>query len=116
MEYVVITVVAAAVVFFVSYPLFGRPRKLYDIEGSFESGGAAELEHLRLRTSRIEENMRELEFEHQMGKLSEEDYAALSGGYTKEMHEVTTSLEALAAKREVEDLIENEVRARRRIK
>jgi hypothetical protein len=116
MEYVVIAIVASAAVYYVSYPLFGRPRRLYDVEAALEFGGAAEFEHLRLRKARIEENVRELEFEHQMGKLSEEDYAALSGGYTNEMDEVTKLLEALAAKRQVEDLIENEVRGRRRIK
>lgn len=116
MEYVVIALVASAAVYYVSYPLFGRPRKLYDVEAALESGGAVELEHLRLRKSRIEENMRELDFEHEMGKLSEEDYASLRGGYTNEIDEVTRLLEALAAKRDVEDLIENEVRARRRIK
>jgi hypothetical protein len=116
MEYVAVAIVAVAAVLFVSYPLFGRPRKLYDIESVFDSGDAAKLNQLRLKKARAEDNLRELEFEHQMGKLSDEDYAALREGYTKEMDEVTRSLDAHKVKEEIEDLIEKEVRTRRRIK
>ena len=116
MEYVAIAICAAAAVLLVSYPLFGRQRKLYDIEGAFDFGGVAELNHLRLKKARVEDNLRELDFEHQMGKLSEQDYAALRDGYAKEMEDISRSLSARKVKEEIEDLIEKEVRTRRRIK
>lgn len=116
MEYTVIAIIAAAVFVFVSRPLFGRQRRLYDIESAFELGDTRHLDYLGLRKARIEENSRELEFEYQMGKLSEQDYAVLRDGYEKEMEDVTRSLESLKTRQDYEDLIEDEVRARRRIK
>jgi hypothetical protein len=115
-EYVVIAIVAVAALLFVSYPLIGKPRKLYDIESASDSGDAATINHLRLKKARVEENLRELEFEHEMGKLSEHDYAALREGYAKEIDELSRSLDAHRVKEDTENLIENEVRTRRRIK
>lgn len=116
MEYAVFAIVAVASLLFVSYPLFGRPRRLYDLESAFDAGDAKKIDHLRARKTRVEENIRELEFEHQMGKLSEQDYATLREGYAKEMEDISRSLDAHRVKKELEDLIENEVRTRRRIK
>jgi hypothetical protein len=116
MEYAVIAIIGLGVLVFVSRPLFGRERRLYEIESAFESGDAGRLNHLNIKRARIEENLRELEFEHEMGKLSDEDYAALRGGYTKENEDVEKSLASLKVRANVEKLIESEVRSRRRIK
>lgn len=116
MEYVAIALIAIAVVGFVAYPLFGRQRRLYHIEDSFEAGDAKQLNHLGFRNARIEENLRELDFEHEMGKLSEQDYAALRDGYTREAEEVAKAVDKFKIREEIEELIEGEVRSRRRIK
>jgi len=116
MEYVAIALVAIGVVVFVAYPLFGRQRRLYHIEDSFEAGDTKQLNHLNFRKARIEENLRELDFEHEMGKLSEQDYAALREGYSKEAEEVATAVDKHRIREEIEELIEDEVRSRRRIK
>ncbi len=116
MEYIVIVLVAIAAVVFVSYPLFGRQRRLYHIEDAFEFGDARQLGYLNLTKGRIEENLRELEFEYQMGKLSEQDYAALRDGYASEVEEAAKVLDKFKVREEIETLIESEVRSRRRIK
>jgi hypothetical protein len=116
MEYVAITLVAIGVVVFVAYPLFGRKRRLYHIEDAFEAGDARQLHHLTFKKARIEENLRELDFEHEMGKLSEQDYAALREGYATEADEVAKAVDRFKIREEIEELIEGEVRSRRRIK
>jgi len=116
MEYVVIALIAIALVVFVTYPLFGRQRRLHHIEEAFDTGDAKQLNHLNFRKARIEENLRELDFEHQMGKLSAEDYAALRDGYAKETEEVAKTIERYKIREEIEELIESEVRSRRRTK
>jgi hypothetical protein len=116
MEYVAIVLVAIAVAVFISIPLFGDRRKLYGIEGAFEFDDSKRLNSLNLRRARIEENLRELEFEYRMGKLSERDYDSLRRDYTNELEDVTKALDRLKIGEEVQDLIEAEVRSRRRIK
>lgn len=115
MPYIAIVIVAAAVVAFIARPLFGRQRRLYHLEDTFDVGDTGQLNLLTSRKARIEENMRELEFEFQMGKLSSEDYSALKNGYTSEMEAVAKSMEKFQTRQEIGDLIENEVRSRRRI-
>jgi len=116
MEYVVIALIAIVVVAFVAYPLIGRQRRLYHIEEAFDTGDAKQLSYLGFRKTRIEENLRELDFEQQMGKLSDQDYAALRDGYAKEGDEVAKAIERYKIRDEIEELIESEVRSRRRIK
>ena len=116
MEYVAITLIAIGVVVFVAYPLFGRKRRLYHLEDAFEAGDARQLNHLHFKKARIEENLRELDFEHEMGKLSEQDYAALREGYANEADEVAKAIDKHRVREEIEEMIETEVRSRRRIK
>jgi hypothetical protein len=116
MEYAAIGIVAIGVVALIAYPLFGRQRRLFHIEDAFEAGDAKQLSHLHHKKTRIEENLRELEFEHEMGKLSEQDFAALREGYANEADEVAKAIERHRIKEEIEELIEGEVRSRRRIK
>jgi hypothetical protein len=116
MEYVAIAIIAAGVVVLIAYPLFGRQRMLYHIEDAFETGDAKQLNNLIFRKSRIEENLSELDFEHEMGKLSEQDYTAIRDGYAKEADEVAKAIDKYRIREEIEELIEGEVRSRRRIK
>jgi hypothetical protein len=116
MEYIAIVILGAAVTAFIGGPLFGRQRRLYHLEDAIDFRDTNQLNYLASRKGRIEENMRELEFEFQMGKLSSEDYAALKNGYTSEMDGVAKAMERFQTRQEIGDIIENEVRSRRRIK
>jgi hypothetical protein len=116
MEYIAIVFIAVALVVFVTYPLFGRQRRLHELDDMFDFGDTKQLNFLTVKKARIEENLRELDFEHEMGKLSEQDYSALREGYVKEIDEITKALDRLRVKEEIEELIEGEVRSRRRIK
>lgn len=116
MEYIVIAIVAVFVILLVSYPLSGRQRQLYAIEDVIDLGDTKQIDYLNSKQASIASNIQELDFEHEMGKLSEQDYTALRQGYETEASRITAAIDKLRIKKEIEDLIEEEVRSRRRIK
>jgi hypothetical protein len=116
MEFVAIIIVAVFVVLLVTYPLFGRQRQLHQMEDAFDFGDTRQLDFLNTKKTSIENNIRELEFEHQMGKLSEQDFVALRQGYEAEAGKIEDAIDKLRIKKDIEDLIEEEVRSKRRIK
>lgn len=113
MEYIAITVIAVAGIYFVVYPLLSRNRA--DFDELFALGDTRQLNYLNSKKTLIFENIKELEFEYEMGKLSEEDYASLRQGYLREAEEVTKEIDELKVRAEIQELIEEDVRTRRRI-
>ncbi len=116
MEYIIIVLLATATIMFVTYPLFGAQRRLHHLEDAFDLGDPKQLSYLTLKKDRLTENLNELDFEHEMGKLSEEDYANIRAGYVSDAEQVGESIDRLRVKQEIEEAIESEVRSRRRIK
>jgi hypothetical protein len=115
MEFVALVIIAIFVMLLVSYPLFGRQRQLHQMEDAFDFGDTRQLDFLKSKKASIENNIRELEFEHQMGKLSEQDYETLRQGYENEVGKIDQSLDKLRIKKNIEEVIEEEVRSRRRV-
>ena len=116
MEYLVIVLLAVATIGFVTYPLFGAQRRLYHIEDAIDLGDSRQLDYLTLKKDRITENLNELDFEYEMGKLSEQDYTLIRRTYLSDAEKVSAAIDKLKIKEEIEGLIESEVRSRRRIK
>jgi len=114
MEYAIVMLLAALAIAFVTYPLLSR-RFRYDLEDVFTLGDAKQLNYLNSKKALILENVKELDFEYEMGKLSEDDYARLRAGYLTEAEGVLQALDQLKIREEIEELIEGEVRTRRRI-
>ncbi len=115
MDYVLIIAVAALTIGFVAYPMMTKKKYFYYMEDMFELGDVKQLNYLNAKKAGVLENIRELDFEHEMGKLSEEDYSRLRQGYLLEAQDIVKSIDKLKVKEEIEDLIEHEVRSRRRI-
>ncbi|UCG51851.1 MAG: hypothetical protein JSW58_17070 [Candidatus Latescibacterota bacterium] len=116
MEYIAIILFALAAIMFVTYPLFGRRRRFYEFEDVFDLGDIKQLDFLNSKKASINNNLRELDFEYEMGKLSEHDYTTLRAGYESEVESVEKAMDKLKIKKEIQELIESEVRSRRRIK
>jgi len=114
MEYFVIALLGVGALAFVASPLFSSKRYLLNIEDMFDLGDERQATYLNSRKQLVYENMRELDFEHEMGKLAEEDYSRLRRGYLMEAQDILRALERIKIKREIEDLIESDVRSRRR--
>ena len=76
----------------------------------------ARLNYLYARRSVVYDNMRDLDGEFQMGKLSKEDHERLRDGLMAEAAEVVKEIDEAHIRREVEDAIEADASAQRRLK
>ena len=86
------TLISLAVAFYVFRPLVstaGSPF-LADIDSR-----ATGLKRLLRRKETIYENIKDLDFEYKMGKLSDEDYERLHQDYLREAYEVVSQIESI---------------------
>ncbi len=109
-------VFAAAALVYVARPLFYSKKHPYYEDDSPVSGVEEALNLQKAKKQLILDNISEHEFEFAMGKLSGEDFERLRGGCEKDLQAVEQSIEAFEVKRDIEDLIESEVSARRKLK
>ncbi len=114
MVYTIIAFLAVGALIFVAYPLLTRRRHLLDLEEIFDLGDARQRRYLDGKKVSIMDNLKELDFEYEMGKLSDEDYNRLRQGYLQEAQETIQAIDQLKVREEIEELIESEVRSRRR--
>ncbi len=109
MEVIVIAVIVVAVLAFIAYPLFTQR-----IE---QPGIAADaLDSLIAQRDSAYDAIRDLDFDFQMGKLSQQDYESLRDKYKLRAAQLLQQIDELAGKEGAETRIEEEVarlRARR---
>jgi hypothetical protein len=101
-------VVAAAAVYVLG-PLFREPKETPDLELPAET----ELDRLLERKSAVNRSIRDLEFEHKMGRLSETDYRQFEDGYKKEEAAVLQKLQALGISENLNEALEKEIAGRK---
>ncbi|NIM19148.1 MAG: hypothetical protein GTO51_02065 [Candidatus Latescibacteria bacterium] len=116
MAYFFLGIFAVVALLFVAQPLLSSKRYLLYLEDMFDFGGERKLDYLDAKKQVIQDNISDLEFEYQMGKLSEEDFDRLRKDCNRETEEVDKAIDALKIKREIEELIESEIDSRRKIK
>jgi len=58
-------------------------------------GNPSALKRLLRKKERVYENIKDLEFEHKMGKLSEDDYERLREEYSQEAYQIMREIESL---------------------
>jgi hypothetical protein len=116
MDFLLIGVLAAAAFAFVVYPIVSPRRHLYYLDDMLGVGEQKKLNYLYARRSVVYENLRDLDNEHQMGKLTEEDHQRLRDGLMAEAAGIVKEIDEAHIRREVEDAIEADARAQRRIK
>ena len=82
----------SAVLIYVFYPLvIGTSRGVH-----LESGnGATSLQRLLRKKETVYENIKDLEFEYKMGKLSDEDFQRLRNDLSREAYEVIARIDAI---------------------
>ena len=100
---------------FVAYPLVNPRRYLYYLDDMLGLGEQKKLAYLYSRRNTVYDNLRDLDGEFQMGKLSQDDYDRLRGGLMAEAAEVVQQIDQAHVRREVEDMIEGDARARRKV-
>jgi hypothetical protein len=90
-------------------PLFGEPEGNLDIDLLAET----ELDRLLDRKNVIYHNLRDLELEHQMGRLSDQDFRQLASGYKGEASSILQRLDQLNASENLDERIEKDIAARK---
>jgi len=115
MELLLIGLVCAAALAFVAYPLVNPKRYLYYLDDMLGLGEQKKLAYLYSRRNTVYDNLRDLEGEFQMGKLSQSDYDRLRSGLMAEAAEVVQQIDEAHVRREVEDMIEGDARSRRKV-
>ncbi len=96
-------VVLAAV--YILAPLFRETKDALDIELLAET----ELDRLLDRKAVVYRNLKDLELEYKMGRLSDADFEQLGAGYKSEAAQILQKLDHLEASENLDDLIERDI-------
>lgn len=95
--------------FFVIAPLFTEPKGNIEAELLAET----ELDRLLNRKAVVYTNLKDLEFEYRMGRLSDDDYRRLEAGYKAEATQILQKLDSLGVEDDLDDSIERDIEARK---
>ncbi len=86
------TLISLAVAFYVFRPLVSTAGSPFLVDIDSRATG---LKRLLRRKETIYENIKDLDFEYKMGKLSDEDYERLHQDYLREAYEVVSQIESI---------------------
>lgn len=84
--------ISLAAAFYVFRPLLSTANSPFLVDVDSRSAG---LKRLLRRKETIYENIKDLDFEYKMGKLSDEDYQRLHQDYLREAYGVVSRIEAI---------------------
>jgi hypothetical protein len=115
MDLFVVGIIAAAAFAFVMYPLVSPRRHLYYLDDMLGANEQKKLNYLYARRNVVYDNLRDLDNEFQMGKLSQDDHQRLRDGLMAEAAGIVKEIDEAHIRREVEDAIETDVRSKRRL-
>ncbi len=115
MSLFIIGILSAAALGFVAYPLISARRHLYYLEDMLGLNDQKKLAYLYAKRSTVYDNLRDLDNEFAMGKLSETDHQRLREGLMAEAADVVRQIDAAQVRREVEDMIEGDAKSRRKV-
>jgi hypothetical protein len=109
MLWIVCSILVLLAAGFVLRPLFYEPKCRVNIELTTES----EWDHLLNRKAAIYGNLKNLEFEFKMGRLSDSDFQQLRATYKNEAAEILQSLDQLKTYKTLDAEMENEIAVRK---
>jgi hypothetical protein len=109
MVWIACTALVVLTGFFVLVPLFKEPK------GSLETALLAETELDRLlnRKTVAYGNLKDLEFEYKMGRLSDADFKQLSEAYVNEAASILQKLDQLGEPENLDEAIEKDIASRK---
>lgn len=116
MELLFIGIFATLALIFVVYPVITPGKFRYYLDDLLGSNEEKKVSYLQQRKALVYDNIKDLDFEHAMGKLAESDYERLRGGLMNEAEAVVRELDEARIKREIDALIERDVQNKRKIK
>ena len=103
------SVVVVFAAFYVLVPLFKGSQDDWDLELTAET----DMDRLLDRKAVVYKNLRDLEQDYRMGRLSEADFQSLAADYKKESAVILQSLDRLSASDDLDEAIEKLLSARK---
>ncbi len=94
---------------YVLTPLFKEPKGNLEVELLAET----ELDRLLNRKAIVYSNIKDLEFEYKMGRLSDADFNRLEAGYKNEAAIILRNLDQLGAEKNIDENIEKDIAVKR---
>lgn len=116
MELIVIGICATLALVLVVFPIINPKKYLYFVDNLLGSGEEKKISYLQQKKTLVYDNIKDLDFEYDMGKLAESDYSRLRAGLMEEAETVVKEIDKAQIKREIDELIEHEVKKKRKIK
>lgn len=107
--WVACTVVVLVSGIYVLRPLFRQSAGNFDVDLLSET----ELDRLLDRKSVVYRNLKDLQLEFRMGRLSEDDFRQLEEGYKNEAALILQRLDQLDASEHLDEMIEKDIRAKK---
>ncbi len=107
MTYIVITIISIGILYYVVYPL-RRPK--YRFAGIPGDSGDNRISSLQQSKNETLKAIKEIDFEYQMGNLSEEDYESLKADYQDRALQILQKIDQLQNGNQDDDPIEAEIR------
>lgn len=109
MLWIVCAILVLLTAWFVLKPLFGEPTHKWNIELATES----EWDPLLNRKAAVYGNLKDLEFEYKMGRLSDPDFHQLREAYKNEATDILKSLDQLKIYKNLDAEIERDIALRK---
>jgi len=109
MLWVACTGVVVLAALYILAPLFRETKDTLDIELLAET----ELDRLLDRKAVVYRNLKDLELEYKMGRLSDADFEQLGAGYKNEAALILQKLDQMDASENLDDLIEKDIASRK---
>jgi hypothetical protein len=107
---------ATAALVVVVYPLINPRKFVYYLDDLLGSRSEKKISYLQQKKALVYDNIKDLDFEQAMGKLADTDYNRLRNGLMEEAENIVREIDNARIKKDVDDLIEREVRNHRKIK
>jgi hypothetical protein len=109
MFWVFCAILAIGAGFYVLQPLFREPKAALDIDLLAET----DLDRLLDRKAVVYRNLKDLEFEYAMGRLTEEDFHRLQVDYVNDAATILGKLDQLGASENLDQTIEKDIASRK---
>jgi hypothetical protein len=100
----------------VIYPLVNPRKYVYYLDDLLGSSAEKKISYLQQKKALVYDNIKDLEFEQAMGKLAAVDYDRLRNGLMEDAEKVVKEIDQARIKKDVDDLIEQEVGDKRKIR
>lgn len=116
LELLFVGIFATLALIFVVYPVINPNKYRYYLDDLLGTSEEKKISYLQQKKALAYDNIKDLDFEQEMGKLAQSDYERLRAGLMSEAETVVSELDRARVKHEIDELIERDIQDKRKIK